>query len=149
MEREQEARSSSSVVKLGAIAILYSGLTLLSGCYAGLAGLVLGFIVISENGGGGMEADSLPVVTEFHVDPLMDPDRVPVQFRIESAIQGRLSAEIEYANLDLDPNSTDPASRTPESGPPEVIVPGRTVSFVWDCCRSPRARSRPATGPSP
>lgn len=106
----------------------------LSGCYAGAAGVALGVLSLSDDGGGG--SDALPQVTQFRVSHPADwPDIVQVEFELANDDQGHLEARVEYVTLDGETLPGGPSRRaTPgaHSDSLEDISPLETVRFLWD-----------------
>lgn len=117
--------------------VAFRGLTLLSlflsGCYAGAAGVALGVLSLSDDGGGGN--DALPEVTQPLVKAVDCRDLVRIEFEIANDDQGHLTARIEYVTLDgaMRPNGP-PRPATPGAGSDdlETVQPLETVRFLWD-----------------
>lgn len=114
-------------------------LVTLSGCYAGLAGMVAGFVAVSDSGGGG-SGDQPPTVAfagppEFLASPdgSRSPDRISVKFNLRNEDEGKLSARVEV--LQVVANNTvnlGPAVSLPGSDSLGNVPNGNTVTFLWD-----------------
>jgi hypothetical protein len=110
---------------------------LLSGCYAGVAGVVLGVIsASSSSSGGGSVADAPPVVRDIRISPADSPDRILIEFRIDNEDSGRLAARVEFVTLIASEPQGPARAVTPVPGAslPDLgdLPSGKLASLLWD-----------------
>lgn len=97
--RRSRPRSRGTTGRLAAMLVAAVPLLfLLGGCYAGIAGVVLG-VLSASSGGGGSPADVPPVVRDIGISSSESPDRILVEFRIENEDEGRLGVKVDYVTL--------------------------------------------------
>lgn len=118
----------------------------LSGCFAGLAGVVLGFVAVSDDSGDGQVLPPASV-KQLDVSWATSPDAIDVEFSLTAGRGGRLSAKVEYVVL-RDQNGKPVNDRGPRRSTPrpgshglEDVPAENARRFIWDAKKDLEDRS--------